>query len=169
MYFGTETDIIFSGRMKVNELRIQHLEKPIGIGTRQPLLSYRLSAEEPDQAQSAYQILAATKKELLDEQTADLWDSGKTAGSRNFGILYQGKSLTSRQRIFWKVRVWDREGRVSQWSEASCWEMGLLEEKDWTARWIGQGSVRPEEKSHAPVFRKTPEFICAASDCSGCW
>lgn len=53
--------------MKVNELRIQHLEKPIGIGTRQPLLSYRLSAEEPDQAQSAYQILAATKKELLDE------------------------------------------------------------------------------------------------------
>lgn len=33
--------------------------------------------------------------------------------------------------------------------------MGLLEEKDWTARWIGQGSVRPEEKSHAPVFRKT--------------
>ncbi len=141
--------------MKVNELRIQHLEKPIGIGTRQPLLSYRLSAEEPDQAQSAYQILAATKKELLDEQAADLWDSGKTAGSRNFGILYQGKPLTSRQRIFWKVRVWDRDGRVSQWSEASCWEMGLLEEKDWTARWIGQGSVRPEEKSHAPVFRKT--------------
>ena len=93
--------------------------------------------------------------ELLDEQAADLWDSGKTAGSRNFGILYQGKPLTSRQRIFWKVCVWDRDGRVSQWSEASCWEMGLLEEKDWTARWIGQGSVRPEEKSHAPVFRKT--------------
>ena len=102
MYFGTETDIIFSGR------------KNNGFYAGKELLSYRLSAEEPDQAQSAYQILAATKKELLDEQTADLWDSGKTAGSRNFGILYQGKSLTSRQRIFWKVRVWDREGRVSQ-------------------------------------------------------
>lgn len=140
--------------MEVKEPKVQHLKDPVGIGTRQPLLSYQLSAEEPDQFQRAYQILAATEKELLDEQTADLWDSGKTEGSRNFGILYQGKPLQSRQRVFWKVRVWDRDNRVSHWSDPACWEMGLLEEKDWTARWIGQGNVSREEKANAPVFRK---------------
>lgn len=140
--------------MEIKELKVQYLKDPVGIGTGQPLLSYLLSAEEPNQFQSAYQILAATDKELLDEQTADLWDSGKVEEKRNFGIVYGGKKLASRQRVFWKVRVWDRDDRVSQWSGPSCWEMGLLEEEDWTAEWIGQGADGREDKSNAPVFRK---------------
>lgn len=142
------------GELQIKELRVQHLKNPTGIGTEQPVFSYQLTAREPEQFQSAYQILAATQKELLDGQNADLWDSGKTDGRRNFGIRYQGRPLKSRQRIYWKVRVWDKNGNVSAWSETAFWEMGLLEAKDWTAKWIGQGEIPEKDKAKAPVFQK---------------
>jgi alpha-L-rhamnosidase len=44
--------------------------------------------------------------------------------------------LQSRQRYYWKVRVWDAAGRVSESVEQAWWEMGLLHATDWKAKWI---------------------------------
>jgi len=38
---------------------------------------------------------------------------------------------------YWKVRVWDKDGNVSKWSEPAQWSMGLLKPGDWKAKWIG--------------------------------
>jgi alpha-L-rhamnosidase len=53
------------------------------------------------------------------------------------GIEYGGKKLLSRQRVRWKVRVWDQDGSVSPWSEDAFWAAGLLRPGDWKAKWIG--------------------------------
>jgi len=52
-------------------------------------------------------------------------------------VVYKGKTLKSRMRCYWKVRVWDKDGRVSAWSEPAMWTVGLLDPKDWQAKWIG--------------------------------
>lgn len=34
------------------------------------------------------------------------------------------------------MRVWDKAGGVSAWSQPASWTMGLLREADWQAHWI---------------------------------
>ncbi|TFG44004.1 MAG: hypothetical protein E4H43_00980, partial [Bacteroidia bacterium] len=66
-----------------------------------------------------------------------LWNSGKINSNESVNIPYEGKTLESRQDCWWQVRVWDRKGKLSDWSEPAFWSMGLLKPEEWKARWIG--------------------------------
>lgn len=116
--------------------RCEYAENPLGVDAPQPRLSWILDSKERGQRQSAYRVLAATSQQKLRTGDYDLWDSGKVAGDRSIQVLYEGKPLNSRQRCFWKVCVWDQDGRQAE-SEPAYWEMGLLKPEDWNARWIG--------------------------------
>src|SRR5262249_44861163 len=61
---------------------------------------------------------------------------------------YKGKPLGSHQYVSWRVRVWDRDGKPSAWSQAAIWSMGLLKPTDLTAQWIGHDASR---KADVPV------------------
>jgi len=130
----------------------QNMTDPLGLECKTPCFSYLLPLGHRGQRQTAYQILAASGRALLEEGKADLWDSGKVTDEQNFGLSYGGKALTSRQEVFWKVRVWDEEDNVSSFSECARFEMGLLKEEDWKAVWIGQGDDFDGDKSAAPAF-----------------
>jgi hypothetical protein len=65
-----------------------------------------------------------------------LWDSGKVISDDTIQIPFAGKPLKSSQQVFWKVRVWDANGKASAWSPAATWTMGLLDPADWKAQWI---------------------------------
>ena len=117
-------------------LRCEYHVNPLGIDIVQPRLSWILTTEKRDQKQSAYQILVATTQQKLDQDQGDLWDSGKTSSDATNQLVYDGKPLTSRQDCYWKVKVWDADGKASGWSEPAHWSMGLLKFSDWQARWI---------------------------------
>ncbi|MDP4222956.1 MAG: family 78 glycoside hydrolase catalytic domain, partial [Bacteroidota bacterium] len=55
----------------------------------------------------------------------------------SLNIPYDGKTLASRQDCWWQVRVWDRKGKVSEWSKPGYWSIGILESGEWKASWIG--------------------------------
>ena len=65
-----------------------------------------------------------------------IWDSGKVESDVSIHQVYDGPDLESSMRYDWRVRIWDRAGSPTAWSESSFWEMGLLEEDDWKAEWI---------------------------------
>lgn len=138
--------------MKIKQMKVQNLNKPLGIGTKQPILAYMLSKNDTENYQSAYRIVVSTSEQKLIKNIGDLWDTGKRESSNNFGILYEGKELTSRQKVFWKVKVWDERNRESDWSDISYWEMGLLQNCDWKGQWIGQGEYYQGDKAAAPMF-----------------
>ena len=117
-------------------LRCEYEENPPGIDTPTPRLFWTLESRQRGQRQTAYQILAASTVELLANNNEDLWDSGKTASAETVQVHYAGKGLKSSQPVFWKIRVWDKDGKVSPWSEPASWTMGVLEPKDWHGRWI---------------------------------
>ena len=146
--------------MHIQNLRCEYLVDPLGIGTKEPRLSWVITSEVAtsegrDIKQQSYQILVAARKERLTEKKADLWNSGKVTSDRMFHIVYAGKPLQSEMRCFWVVRVWDQHGNASAWSEPATFTVGLLNESDWGASWIGapaeavSDSPRPANSSFA--------------------
>ncbi len=123
--------------MNTSELRVEYRVNPLGIDIVKPRHSWIVNSSSRSDIQTAYQILAASSPELLARDKGDLWDTGKVKSSATNQIAYAGKNLQSRMRVYWKVRVWDRYGRVSPWSETAFWSMGLLNFSDWEADWIG--------------------------------
>lgn len=117
-------------------LRCEFMQNPLGLDNSAPQLSWQNNSAEPNWWQAAYQILAASSAEALRNGNADVWDSGKVESGESVGIVYAGPKLISRRRYFWKVRVWDTHGQVSESDEPAWWEMGLLNPTDWKARWI---------------------------------
>ena len=122
---------------ELNNLRCEYHNNPLGIDITSPRLSWITQSEKRGWKQSAYQILVASSQENLDQDRGDLWDSGKTQAGQSIQIPYAGKPLLSHGQCFWKVKVWDQNGAASPWSQTATWSMGLLNEADWQAQWIG--------------------------------
>jgi len=152
--------------VQVTELRCEYLKDPLGIDARLPRLSWRLSAVDPGrrgQRQTAYQVLVASARALLDKDQGDLWDSGMVASDQSVHVVYGGRPLASEEVCVWKVRVTDQDGASSGWSSPARWTMGLLERSDWSGRWIGsdqvfsrgQGWPPPDNNVPDPWLRKT--------------
>ena len=127
--------------LRIEQLRCEYLKEPLGVDVPQPRLSWILKSKARGEEQTACQILVASSAEKLQANRGNLWDSGKMPTSETAQLAYGGKALSSRQQCFWKVRVWDRQGKASGWSEPSRWGMGILDVKDWQAKWI---SAQPE-------------------------
>jgi alpha-L-rhamnosidase len=122
------------------DLRCEYLTNPPGIDVRQPRFSWLLESPERAESQSAYQVLVATSAALLDEGKSDQWDSGKTASAESTQVIYSGPPLESGRTYYWKVRAWDREGRVSDYSKPASFGMGLLSRDEWKGKWISGGN-----------------------------
>jgi alpha-L-rhamnosidase len=92
------------------------------------------------ESQSAYQVLVATKRQMLDRDQGDQWDSGKVSSPDSTQVVYRGKTLESGHTYYWKVRYWDRQDSASPYSRTAQFEMGLLARAEWKGTWIGGGN-----------------------------
>ena len=109
--------------LHVKGLQTESATNPAGV-TSSPRLSWKLDSGERGESQSAYEILAATSQEKLDEKKADLWATKKRQGATKLLVSWQGKPLKIGQKVHWKVRVWDKQNRPSGWSEIATFVVG---------------------------------------------
>ena len=133
-----------SAALRVGDLRCEYRDNPLGIDETAPRLTWLIESSDRGAAQSAYHVLVASSEALLRKDKGDLWDSGKVASGQSVNVAYAGSPLASRQQCFWKVRVYDANGKASPWSRPALWTMGLLNPGDWQGVWIGKDE---EEKS----------------------
>jgi len=119
------------------DLRCDYAINPMGVDSNPPRLFWKLESRERGVRQTAYEIMVSSSAELLAENKGDLWNSGKVNSDETIQIDYAGKPLNSWQEVFWKVRAWDADEKVSDWSRPATWVMGVLKEDDWHAHWIG--------------------------------
>ncbi len=140
--------------MKTSGLRCEYQANPLGMDETAPRLSWMLEDRRRGEIQSAYQIIAADNEADLNANRGTLWDSGKIASDQSTQVVYGGKPLESGEKVWWKVKVWDKEGQPASFSPASNWEMGLLSPGDWKAQWIS-GFGDSTKLAPSPLLRKT--------------
>lgn len=121
--------------MKAIRLRTEYLVNPLGMDLQQPRLFWNC---QDGIKQTAYQVIS------------EQWDSGKVESSAMHADY--PLPLADRERVTWKVRLWDENNVPGAWSEAAFFEMGITK---WDASWItGNYSVNKKQRYPVECFRK---------------
>ena len=126
----------------VQEMRCEGLVEPLGIDSAEPHFSWTVFSEGPME-QTAYEI----------EVGPDLWRSGKVESPDQVMVPYEGLPLYARQQAWWRVRVWNQDGKASAWSGKAHFGVGLL---DGEMQGAYIGAVPGEGR--APLLRKSFEL-----------
>ena len=137
-------------------LRCMGKTEPLAIAEARPELSWKVEAATATLhgvSQSQYEIRIANRDSDLTLGSNILWDSGKVASkatSASMGASSWSSSEADHD-YSWQVRVWDEEGRSSQWSKPAHWRGA----PEWQVSWIGaearDDSAREESM---PLLRK---------------
>ncbi|HEU5473650.1 MAG TPA: family 78 glycoside hydrolase catalytic domain [Actinophytocola sp.] len=120
---------------------VERRTNPLGVDSARPRFGWRLGSAAAQQRQAAYQVTVSTSA----ANTGDVWDSGRVSSGQQVDVVHGGGALASLTRYFWRVRIWDGQGRVSGWSATQSFETGLLAPAaEWVGDFIGQAAVAPD-------------------------
>jgi len=133
-----------------SELKCEYLVRPIGVDNPSPRLSWVMLDTRKGAFQQAYRVYVGTDSVQLSNKTGIVWDSGKIS-SQNSLINYKGALLRPFTKYFWRLELWDKDGRPMQISTSS-FEMGMMGMENWKGTWISDRN--DENILPAPYFRK---------------
>lgn len=131
-------------------LKSEHLETPVGIDNPTPRLSWRISDSRQGATQTAYRLIVGTDSLSVVANKGNLWDTNKQSSS-DILVVYAGKKLSPQTKYYWKVKVWDMEGKETT-SAVSSFETGMMGIENWQGTWIADG--KDIHHRPAPYFRK---------------
>jgi len=121
--------VVAAHAVTVRNLRCELWHEPLGIDTPTPKFSWALDSGQ----QSAHQVVVE-----------GIWDSGKVESDQSVHVPYRGPPLQPCTRYEWKVRVWDAQGNVSEWSAPARFTTAV---RDWRAQWIAAPNSARETSS----------------------
>ena len=157
--------LLFGADLEVSKLACEHQTNPSALHAEVPRLSWHLKSTKKGKAQRAYRIIASSSPDALAREEGDLWDTGKQASLENHLIFYKGaEKLVSRQRVFWKVRVWDESDEPSPWSSVAHFTVGMLGQDDWKADWISHNDETPLHRNPGELSLPAPRYYRKAFD-----
>ena len=131
--------------VSITNPNVEQQVHPQALATNQPRFSWQYESAESNVVQQDYRIIVASTAENAQKGIGDLWDSKTVASNQMLNIPMLGLSVTyepfqSRDKAFWKVitTVTANGGRKTKIeSEVQPFEISLLEQRDWQAKWIG--------------------------------
>jgi len=93
--------------------------------------------------QKAYQILVSSEKEKIENNIGDVWNSGIVRNSQSFNIEFGGETLKQNTTYFWKVRIFDADNRLSEYSDPQQFQTGVFGEKLTSHNWFQVEKIKP--------------------------
>jgi len=147
--------------VRPDKLTCEYTINPLGLDERLPRLSWTLVSGQRNQKQTAYELIVSDKLNDIRKKEGTVWSTGKVTSDQNIHITYAGKPLQSFTRYYWRVRIYDKDGKVSGWSEPAWFETAMLDTSEWDGQWIGDGQpqfTRDEDfyqEDPMPLFRKS--------------
>ena len=141
----------------VENTRCEYHVNPIGIDVAAPRFSWWMNDPATGAHQTAYEIRVAPTAADLDKKKRLTWTTGKVASRQSNQIEYAGPALSSGERRYWQVRIWNQTDEASEWSPPAYWETGLLKTTDWQADWITLAD-EPSSETSLPAHYYRKEF-----------
>ncbi|WP_052441579.1 family 78 glycoside hydrolase catalytic domain [Streptacidiphilus anmyonensis] len=137
-YTGVATpDLTAASPLAASGLTVEHQASPLGVDAAQPRFGWTLDSSAPQQHQAAYQVQVSSTA----AGAGDVWDSGQVSSAQQVDLAYGGPALGSLTRYYWRVRVWDTQGRAGAWSDLGWFETGLLgPATEWQGAFVGQAA-----------------------------
>ncbi len=136
--------------LQIYDLKTEYRNNPMGIDVRNPRFSWKMKSDLQGIMQTSYHIVVKRHENIV-------WDSGEVISDACIAVHYLGDSLESRGIYSWNVSciACDESGKEqSAQSERVSFEMGLLDESDWIAKWIEpEETVDTESRKPAQLLR----------------
>jgi alpha-L-rhamnosidase len=141
--FQTQAGVQADGEpaLTIVELRFEHNQEALGIGTARPRVSWRVQSTIPAWRQAVYEMEAYDASGRLCGQT------GRVASDQSVLVPWPFAALHSREVVSIRLRVWGVDGQCSGWSSAASVEAGLLYPEDWSAQFVT--SSQKEDRTQA--------------------
>lgn len=125
-------------QLSLTNLRCEYKTNPLGISIEHPHFSWWIESTERNTSQTGYRILMAENEQQLKNQRDLFWDSKSVKSEASIQVAYSGPKLVSGKRYYWMVQITDNHGNESGWSQVAWFQMGMLDQKEWSnANWIG--------------------------------
>ncbi|MEO1450344.1 MAG: sulfatase, partial [Bacteroidota bacterium] len=124
-------------------LTVEFIRDPAGVPIHDPSpeFSWQIPAEVGGQI--AYQILVASSPDKINQNQGDIWNSGRIRSQSSYNVSYQGPPLYPGQSCYWKVRVWDRENRLGDYSDYQAFTLGEAKDGQTTSNSFQQEKIPP--------------------------
>lgn len=143
------------GGAHAQQLVCEFATDPLGVDTPRPRLGWQVHGPDRGTTQTGYQVVLTT---VGDDRV--IWDSGRVSSGSQTGIVPDGEPLTSRTRYQWRVRLWDGQGRVGEWSPWARFETSFLDATEWDAVWVRGGNLlRRDLELRGPVA-SARAYVC---------
>ncbi|MFW6289448.1 MAG: family 78 glycoside hydrolase catalytic domain [Mariniphaga sp.] len=96
--------------------------------------------------QKGYQILVSSTRENINNNIGDVWDSGNVRSNQSVNVEYGGQPLAPNTTWFWKVRIYDQDNRISEYSSPQKFKTGTFEgNRITTPNWFQIERIQPEK------------------------
>ena len=124
-------------------LSIETIREPSKVRIVDPRPEFSWKVPSVAVLQKAYQILVSSSNDLINKNIGDMWDSGNTRSNESVRVEYKGKPLLPDTEYFWKVRIFDGENRISEYSEVQKFRTGSFDGDISTQNFFQIESIEP--------------------------
>ncbi len=94
--------------------------------------------------QKAYQILVSSKRELAAQNIGDVWNSGQVRSKQSSGIEYGGADLNPNTNYYWRVRIFDKDNRLSEYSAVQGFKTGSYDHSSISGNYFQLERIAPQ-------------------------
>ncbi len=135
--------------LKVKEIRMDYLKQAVGV-TRMPQFGWIIESDKRNVSQKAYRLQISKDQGF----TEILYDSGLVKEEESAHVFMEGFRLESASRYYVRVKVQNRSGEMSDWSESASFVTALLKNEEWKADFISAETEKDADNSKGTYLRK---------------
>ncbi|KAF1299630.1 alpha-L-rhamnosidase [Enterococcus sp. JM4C] len=136
--------------LAIQNLLCDYRNNPIGIDTKKPTFSWEIISDKVNVYQEQFNIQVS----LTQTFNQIIWNK-KTFSDNSINVTYEGPSLESFKKYYYRVKIWTNLEEASEWSDTGSFEMGILDTNLWMADWI-----TPERRDIELDFGTRQPFSC---------